>query len=307
MLSVCHANESATMLAYQPSASLASLRRYLLDACNGLLLTDFTFENIGSPKNPDNPFYLADPQFNPLGTAWIDLGLGGFLDTRLDYEHLAPVNYGKQKVPTLRNVDLRPSPDFVKAYGHNGVFKSLKQIVHFYNTRDVLPTCADNFIGSLGEICWPAAELPVNINTQFLGDLGLTDAEEDNIVAFLATLSDGFDDGTPVPVVDVEVRELEVPKNIPRGRTGDIDVAIENNGPDPASGTVTVVGTDSNGTVVAELVESFVELAADEDAEFSFDWTAPQTRTTVTWVATVNAVGDTDLSNNTAEATTQVR
>ena len=37
----------------------------------------------------------------------------------------------------LRNVDKRPSPAFVKAYGHNGYFTSLKQIVHFYNTRDV--------------------------------------------------------------------------------------------------------------------------------------------------------------------------
>jgi cytochrome c peroxidase len=37
-------------------------------------------------------------------------------------------------VPTLRNVDKRPSSDFVKAYGHNGYFKSLKAIVHFYDT-----------------------------------------------------------------------------------------------------------------------------------------------------------------------------
>ena len=42
-------------------------------------------------------------------------------------------------VPTLRNVDKRPRPDFIKAYGHNGYFKSLKEIVHFYNTRDALP------------------------------------------------------------------------------------------------------------------------------------------------------------------------
>ena len=48
---------------------------------------------------------------------------------------------GKDKVPTLRNVDLRPSNDFVKAFGHNGYFKSLEGIVHFYNTRDVLPRC----------------------------------------------------------------------------------------------------------------------------------------------------------------------
>jgi len=26
----------------------------------------------------------------------------------------------------------------VKAYGHNGYFTSLKSIVHFYNTRDVV-------------------------------------------------------------------------------------------------------------------------------------------------------------------------
>ncbi len=42
---------------------------------------------------------------------------------------------GKIKVPTLRNVDLRPSPDFVKAYGHNGYFKSLDDLVMFYSWR----------------------------------------------------------------------------------------------------------------------------------------------------------------------------
>lgn len=42
---------------------------------------------------------------------------------------------GKFRVPTLRNVDKRPRPDFVKAYMHNGYLKSLKEVVHFYNTR----------------------------------------------------------------------------------------------------------------------------------------------------------------------------
>jgi cytochrome c peroxidase len=51
---------------------------------------------------------------------------------------LAPENVGRFQVPTLRNVDKRPSPNFVKAYGHNGYFKTLKSIVHFYNTRDTL-------------------------------------------------------------------------------------------------------------------------------------------------------------------------
>jgi cytochrome c peroxidase len=38
-------------------------------------------------------------------------------------------------------VDKRPRPDFVKVYMHNGYLKSLKEVVHFYNRRDVLPRC----------------------------------------------------------------------------------------------------------------------------------------------------------------------
>ena len=53
----------------------------------------------------------------------------------------AAANNGRVQVPTLRNAGKRPYPDFVKAYGHNGYFKSLKEIVHFCNTRDVLPRC----------------------------------------------------------------------------------------------------------------------------------------------------------------------
>ena len=43
----------------------------------------------------------------------------------------APKFEGKFQVPTLRNVDRRPTFDFVKAYMHNGYFKSLKEVVHF--------------------------------------------------------------------------------------------------------------------------------------------------------------------------------
>lgn len=94
-------------------------------------------------------------------------------------------------MPTLRNVDKKTSPDFVKAFGHNGYFKSLKEIVHFYNTRDVLPTCAP---GSPGEkvTCWPEPELALTMNTTELGNLKLSDAEEDALVAFMKTLTDGY-------------------------------------------------------------------------------------------------------------------
>ena len=98
-------------------------------------------------------------------------------------------NNARFQVPTLRNVDKRPDPAFVKAYGHNGYFKSLKQIVHFYNTRDALPRCQADDPGE-GETCWPAPESASNMNTRFMGNLGLTDAEEDAIVSFLRTLSD---------------------------------------------------------------------------------------------------------------------
>lgn len=151
------------------------------------LFTDYTYDNLGIPANPANPVYTYNPGF-------VDPGLGGFLHSRSDYASYAEENYGKFKVPTLRNVDLRPE-GLVKAYGHNGYFKSLEAFVHFYNTRDVLPTC--DAPGSdpgwvEGVDCWPAPEYPENINTDELGDLGLTSNQEAAIVAFLKTLSDGY-------------------------------------------------------------------------------------------------------------------
>ncbi len=158
------------------------------------LLTDFTYDNLGLPRNPDNPWY-TQTQFNPAGSGWIDLGLGGFLQNRIEYQLYAGANLGKQKVPTLRNVDKRPYPGFVKAFGHNGYFKSLKGIVHFYNTRDVKPVCADPFTteaDALAQDCWPEPGVAANVNTKELGDLKLRDDQEDAIVAFLKTLSDGY-------------------------------------------------------------------------------------------------------------------
>jgi cytochrome c peroxidase len=97
-------------------------------------------------------------------------------------------------VPTLRNVDLRPSPGVVKAFGHNGYFKSLEGIVHFYNTRDVKPTCPGHYTEAqaLAAGCWPAPEVMENVNKTELGDLGLSPDEEAAIVAFLKALSDGY-------------------------------------------------------------------------------------------------------------------
>jgi len=135
------------------------------------LFTDFTYDNLGVPKNPENPATIADP-------TWADPGLGGFLQKAGYDEAVYMAEWGKQKVPTLRNVDLRPAEKFVKAYSHNGYFKSLEEIVHFYNTRD--------------DGSWPPPEVAANMNTSELGNLGLNKGEELAIVAFLKTLSDGY-------------------------------------------------------------------------------------------------------------------
>lgn len=131
------------------------------------LFTDFTYDNLGVPKNPENPIYKMDKQFNPYGDAIVDKGLGASIRVGRS-EH-----NGKFKVNTLRNID-KTAP-----YMHNGVFATLKEVVDFYNTRDV----SDK---------WGEPEVSENINNEELGDLKLSDEEVDAIVAFMKTLTDGF-------------------------------------------------------------------------------------------------------------------
>jgi cytochrome c peroxidase len=153
---------------------------HVMTSVNGKppLFTDFTYDNLGVPKNPENPFYSMSSEWNTDGEGWVDKGLGEFLETTKEFAQYAAENYGKQKVTTLRNVDLRLDEGFVKAFAHNGFFKNLKDIVHFYNTRDK------------AEENWPLPEIKENVNTEELGDLGLTPDEEDLIVKFMKTLSD---------------------------------------------------------------------------------------------------------------------
>jgi len=144
------------------------------------LFTDFTYDNLGVPSNlgmlgdsPElmnyYPFYYKPlvPSFNPDGLDFVDYGLGGIV--------MSDDEMGKVKVPTLRNIAIT-SP-----YMHNGAFTTLKEVVHFYNTRDV------------PEAGWPAPEVDMNINTDELGDLGLSDDDENAIVAFMETLTDGYE------------------------------------------------------------------------------------------------------------------
>jgi cytochrome c peroxidase len=128
------------------------------------LFTDFTYDNLGVPHNPENPFYLLPRDLNPEGFEFVDLGLGKTLND--------PKQNGKFRVPTLRNVALTPP------YMHNGVFKTLFSVLAFYNTRDVA--------------AWPEPEVADNVNTDELGNLKLTNTELEDLVAFLRTLTDGW-------------------------------------------------------------------------------------------------------------------
>jgi cytochrome c peroxidase len=163
------------------------------------LFTDFTSANLGVPRNPALRYYCeSSPNAagytpNPEGDRFVDRGVGGFLRSKENPSRNWAGNAGRFdgafRVPTLRNVDMRPRPDFTKAYMHNGYLKSLKEVVHFYNTRDVLPRCREPNDPGEKVRCWPPPEVNVNVDST-VGRLGLTEREEDQLVAFLKTLTD---------------------------------------------------------------------------------------------------------------------
>jgi cytochrome c peroxidase len=154
------------------------------------LFTDFTYDNLGLPRNVNIP---GNPKPDP--------GLAGH--PQLAGKPAAGAELGKHKVMGLRNIAI------TAPYGHNGVFRSLEEIVHFYNTRDSKPdVCRDNNDPGFGKTCWPVPEVRENVNTEELGNLKLTADEEAALVAFLKTLTDGYPDwgndprvppGTPSP------------------------------------------------------------------------------------------------------------
>lgn len=121
---------------------------------NRILFTDFSYDNIGLPKNP---LQAGNP---------IDSGLAKF-------EMNNPKEVGRFKAPTLRNVEI------TAPYMHSGLFNTLEEVLKFYNERDINPAFAH-------------PEVTSTMNTTDLGNLGLTPQDIDDIVAFLKTLTDGY-------------------------------------------------------------------------------------------------------------------
>jgi cytochrome c peroxidase len=190
------------------------------------VFTCFGSANEGLPKNPRVAYYYeTTPDSlgftpNPGGFTYTDFGLGTFLrsgfgaapNPNSSWTQYAPTVDGQMQVSTARDVAMvppqcksteAPGPYFQKEFFHNGYIKSLKQLVHFYNTRDVYPFPVESGECPAGTVekvtCWPTPEVVQNVDMT-TGSLGLTDTEEDQIVAFLQTLSDGYT--TPYPDIN---------------------------------------------------------------------------------------------------------
>jgi len=148
------------------------------------LFTTYRYYNIGIPKNPQNPFYGMPPAFNPDGANYVDIGLAETTGRSVDR--------GRFKVPSLRNI-ARTGP-----YMHNGVFATLQEVLDFHNTADLggwAPPEIPEYSGRIGPMQTEGAprqvpEPPDRGGAPVLGNLGLTQGEIDDLLAFLETLND---------------------------------------------------------------------------------------------------------------------
>ena len=144
------------------------------------LFSEFTYYGLGLPRNMAIP-RNADPRF-------FDLGLCGPERTAptLPADVAPGVTIeqfcGKFRMPSLRNVAQRP------AFMHNGVFKDLREVVRFYAGRNT--STVSNDLPAAYQANVERTKAPFN---RLASDgLALTEAEVGDIVAFLRTLSDGF-------------------------------------------------------------------------------------------------------------------
>jgi cytochrome c peroxidase len=149
--------------------------------------TDYGLAALGVPRNPAVAAN-ADPSF-------YDLGLCGPL--RRDLADRGEY-CGMFKSPSLRNVALR------RAFFHNGVFRSLRQVMEFYVERNThpekwYPREADGTVRKFDDL---PSQYHANVNIEppfdrHLGDQPRLSGEEiDDIIAFLHTLTDGYLSGT---------------------------------------------------------------------------------------------------------------
>lgn len=121
---------------------------------NKILFTDYSYDNIGLPKNPLQKNLPVDS-----GAA--------------KFERNSPLEVGRFKTPTLRNIE-KTAP-----YMHSGIFKTLEEVMEFYNERDINPKFAH-------------PEVTTTVNKADMGNLKLSKQDINDIIAFMKTLTDGY-------------------------------------------------------------------------------------------------------------------
>lgn len=190
----CHADKTGAVPGTIPDNGAEPLQLYADDG----------YHNIGTPRNPEIP-QTFDANGNFVDP---DLGLMGLTGN--------PQHRGFFKTPTTRNVDKRKGRGFPKAYTHNGWFKSVESLVHFYNTADVdgataaafgitrCPAGIETEKAALANNCWPAPAVAGNGPGSpafpfLLGDLGMSREHEAALVAYMKTLTDQHTAVQPPP------------------------------------------------------------------------------------------------------------
>lgn len=155
------------------------------------LFTDHQFEALGAPRNP-KILVNNDPKYYDLGIC------GPYRDDLKDQTQFC----GMFLTPTLRNSATR------QVFFHNGVFSTLQQVLDFYDFRDtdpgkIYPKNADGQVQKYNDL--PARYI-ANIDTadppldRNLGDkAALSHGEEEDIIAFIKTLNDGYYVPSPNP------------------------------------------------------------------------------------------------------------
>jgi cytochrome c peroxidase len=186
------------------------------------LFTDFSYDNLGLPRNSHIPANLDSgaPPYTPIDSddgvhLYYDIGICGPFRDNAGRNLFGQC--GQFKVPTLRNIAI------TAPYFHNGQFTTLLDAVTFYVQRDTnpekyYPTTADGTVTKFDDL--PALYgglFPVNINqlgsdlsyvgnvntleipyNRHLGGTPALDGDEINdLIAFLCTLTDGYDPKNP--------------------------------------------------------------------------------------------------------------
>ena len=147
------------------------------------MFTDYKYYNVGTPPT-SGIGAMSEP----------DAGLAG--NAQVIADGRASQEMGKFKVPSLRNVQNTGQ------YMHNGSFRSLRDVIHFFNTRDTLVERGNVLSWGFASWQWPAPETRANEVTGIIGNLGLSSSDERDIENFLKTLTDNYQGRTTSPWTD---------------------------------------------------------------------------------------------------------